>query len=76
MTAPQHDRAEVLLVCTAGGHLLQLWSLRQAWQDRLSRLNEERDRELQVIEERYRDPRPHRFPVAVVFVVPTREAVR
>lgn len=24
-------RAEVLLVCTSGGHLLQLWSLREAW---------------------------------------------
>jgi UDP-N-acetylglucosamine:LPS N-acetylglucosamine transferase len=22
---------DVLLVCTAGGHLMQLWSLRQAW---------------------------------------------
>jgi beta-1,4-N-acetylglucosaminyltransferase len=25
------DRADVLLVCTAGGHLMQLWSLRDAW---------------------------------------------
>ncbi len=25
------DRADVLLVCTGGGHLLQLWSLRAAW---------------------------------------------
>jgi beta-1,4-N-acetylglucosaminyltransferase len=24
---------DVLLVCTAGGHLLQLWSLRDAWED-------------------------------------------
>jgi len=24
---------EVLLVCTAGGHLLQLWSLRESWRD-------------------------------------------
>ena len=26
-----HRPAEVLLVCTGGGHLLQLWSLRAAW---------------------------------------------
>jgi beta-1,4-N-acetylglucosaminyltransferase len=25
------SRADVLLVCSAGGHLLQLWSLRGAW---------------------------------------------
>ena len=25
-------RVEVLLVCTGGGHLLQLWSLRDAWE--------------------------------------------
>jgi beta-1,4-N-acetylglucosaminyltransferase len=25
------DAVEVLLVCTGGGHLLQLWSLREAW---------------------------------------------
>jgi beta-1,4-N-acetylglucosaminyltransferase len=24
-------KADVLLVCTGGGHLLQLWSLREAW---------------------------------------------
>jgi UDP-N-acetylglucosamine:LPS N-acetylglucosamine transferase len=27
-------RVDVLLVCTAGGHLLQLWSLRDAWSGR------------------------------------------
>jgi beta-1,4-N-acetylglucosaminyltransferase len=27
------DSVEVLLVCTGGGHLLQLWSLRAAWPD-------------------------------------------
>lgn len=26
-----HRPAKVLLVCTGGGHLLQLWSLRSAW---------------------------------------------
>jgi UDP-N-acetylglucosamine:LPS N-acetylglucosamine transferase len=25
------DQVDVLLVCTAGGHLLQLWSLRESW---------------------------------------------
>jgi beta-1,4-N-acetylglucosaminyltransferase len=25
------ERVDVLLVCTSGGHLLQLWSLREAW---------------------------------------------
>ncbi|MET9064008.1 DISARM system SNF2-like helicase DrmD [Streptosporangium sandarakinum] len=49
---------------------------RRSWEDRLSRLAEERDRELAAIAARYADPRPHRFPVAVVFVVPRREAVR
>jgi hypothetical protein len=36
----------------------------------------ERDRELEAVAARYRDPQPHRFPVAVVFVVPKREATR
>jgi hypothetical protein len=47
---------------------------RQSWKDRLDRLAEERDRELEVIAARYRDPRPHRFPVALIFVVPRHEA--
>ncbi|MET8154856.1 DISARM system SNF2-like helicase DrmD [Sphaerisporangium sp. NPDC005289] len=49
---------------------------RRSWEERLSHLAEERDRELKVIAARYRDPQPHRFPVAVVFVVPRREATR
>ncbi|MFB9676061.1 DISARM system SNF2-like helicase DrmD [Streptosporangium vulgare] len=49
---------------------------RRSWEDRLSRLAEERDRELETIASRYRAPQPHRFPVAVVFVVPKREATR
>ncbi|MEV0419145.1 DISARM system SNF2-like helicase DrmD [Streptosporangium canum] len=49
---------------------------RRSWEERLSRLAEERDRELAVIAARYRAPQPHRFPVAVVFVVPKREATR
>jgi beta-1,4-N-acetylglucosaminyltransferase len=27
----RNGRVDVLLVCTAGGHLMQLWSLREAW---------------------------------------------
>jgi len=34
MSETTTDRVEVLLVCTAGGHLLQLWSLREAWAGR------------------------------------------
>lgn len=32
MTAPRGE-VDALLVCTAGGHLLQLWTLRDAWSD-------------------------------------------
>jgi len=49
---------------------------RQSWEERLAGLAAERDREVAAVEARYRDPKPHRFPVAVVFVVPKREAIR
>ncbi|MGH3993887.1 MAG: hypothetical protein ACRDSN_15680, partial [Pseudonocardiaceae bacterium] len=49
---------------------------RQAWEVRLATLATERDRELEAIAARYRQQEPHRFPVAVVFVVPKREATR
>ena len=49
---------------------------RQSWQDRLTRLEADRDRELERVGNRYRDVRHHSFPVAVIFVVPRREAVR
>jgi hypothetical protein len=49
---------------------------RQMWQQRLDNLANERDRELQAITARYSQQQPHRFPVAVVFVVPRREATR
>ena len=31
MSAGAERPVDVLLVCTAGGHLMQLWSLREAW---------------------------------------------
>ncbi|GEL18375.1 helicase SNF2 family protein [Pseudonocardia asaccharolytica DSM 44247 = NBRC 16224] len=49
---------------------------RRSWSERLARLDEERERELAAVAARYADAAPHRFPVAVVFVVPRREAVR
>lgn len=49
---------------------------RRSWSERLTRLDEERERELAAVAARYADPQPHRFPVAVVFVVPKREATR
>jgi hypothetical protein len=49
---------------------------RKSWEDRLLALEAERDRELEAVAARYRDPKDHSFPVAVVFVVPKREATR
>lgn len=49
---------------------------RRNWSERLAALDVERERELAAVAARYADPQPHRFPVAVVFVVPRREAVR
>ncbi len=56
--------------------LAQYRRARHSWSDRLDRLAEERDRELAAVAARYADPQPHRVPVAVVFVVPKREATR
>jgi superfamily II DNA or RNA helicase len=49
---------------------------RRAWADKLAGVELQKKRELEVIAARYAAPTPHRFPVALVFVVPTREAVR
>ncbi|MFR9756778.1 DISARM system SNF2-like helicase DrmD [Streptomyces sp. TR06-5] len=49
---------------------------RLRWQHRREQLPAERARELAAIAARYRDPRPHLFPVAVVFVIPAKEARR
>ncbi|RSM46225.1 helicase [Actinoplanes sp. ATCC 53533] len=45
-------------------------------EERLTSLTEERHRELDAVDARYREPKAHSFPVAVVFVVPKREATR
>ena len=49
---------------------------RRSWAERLDELPRDRERELAAVARRYADPQPHRFPVAVVFVVPRGEAVR
>lgn len=49
---------------------------RRGWQERLDALAAERDRELAAIADRYRSQEAHRFPVAVVAVIPRREATR
>ncbi|RFU39424.1 helicase [Actinomadura logoneensis] len=48
---------------------------RRSWEHRLRRLADERDLELQQIAARYAAPQSHSFPVAVIFVVPQREAL-
>ncbi|MGH3567423.1 MAG: hypothetical protein ACRDRH_15590 [Pseudonocardia sp.] len=47
---------------------------RRSWADRRTRLDVEREREPAAVTARYAGLQPHRFPVAVVFVVPRREA--
>ncbi|MDX2817728.1 DISARM system SNF2-like helicase DrmD [Streptomyces sp. PA03-5A] len=49
---------------------------RDRWQQRLENLPAERERELARIAARYREPRAHLFPAAVVFVIPAKEARR
>ncbi|MFC5947040.1 DISARM system SNF2-like helicase DrmD [Pseudonocardia lutea] len=49
---------------------------RRSWADKLAGIELQKKRELEVIADRYAEPTPHVFPVAVVFVVPRREAVR
>ena len=52
----------------------QLTDDRKRWRARLDGLEDERQRELAAIAARYRDPQDHLFPVAVVFVIPAKEA--
>jgi hypothetical protein len=49
---------------------------RENWQVRLDELVAKRDRELAKIASRYTEITRHSFPVAVIFAVPRREAVR
>ncbi|MEV7383530.1 DISARM system SNF2-like helicase DrmD [Streptomyces lydicus] len=49
---------------------------RDNWDRRLKALESEKERELALIAARYAQPKPLLFPVAVVFVVPRREAVK
>ncbi|MFI7492687.1 DISARM system SNF2-like helicase DrmD [Micromonospora echinaurantiaca] len=68
--------AQLVAMSKSKEELAQYRKDRQSWEERLSALEAERDRELAAVAARYRDPKPHRFPVAVVFVVPKREATR
>ncbi|MFJ2233881.1 DISARM system SNF2-like helicase DrmD [Streptomyces sp. NPDC087859] len=49
---------------------------RENWEKRLDALESEKEREFASIAARYAQPKPLLFPVAVVFVVPRREAVK
>ncbi|GAA0913371.1 helicase SNF2 family protein [Virgisporangium aurantiacum] len=56
--------------------LTQARNDRRSWEERLARLESDRQRELGRIDARYANPTAHLFPVAVICVVPQREAVR
>jgi superfamily II DNA or RNA helicase len=49
---------------------------RENWDKRLRELTSKRDAELARVESRYANQADHSFPVAVIFAVPKREAVR
>jgi len=49
---------------------------RRSWQERLHHLERDRARQLARVDARYAEPTWHLFPVAIVCVVPEREAVR
>ena len=49
---------------------------RENWQTKLDDLAAKRDRELARVTTRYAEITPHSFPVAVIFAVPYREAIR
>ncbi|GAA2522623.1 DISARM system SNF2-like helicase DrmD [Pilimelia columellifera] len=49
---------------------------RHSWEERLAHLDTDRQRELLRVDARYADLTPHLFPVAVVCLIPEREAVR
>ncbi|GAA0909936.1 DISARM system SNF2-like helicase DrmD [Virgisporangium aurantiacum] len=70
------SREELHTLQKSREELAQFRRDREAWEERLRSLEAERDRELDIIAARYRDPKPHRFPVAVIFVVPKAEATR
>jgi superfamily II DNA or RNA helicase len=58
------------------GELKQYQRDRENWEKKLRTLDAERDRELARVASRYSSITPHSFPVAVIFVVPRREAAR
>jgi hypothetical protein len=70
------DDGQLALELRDSRELAQARRDRHSWEERLRGLDEVRERELALVDARYRDPTPHLFPVAVVFVVPNREAAR
>ncbi|MGR6320070.1 DISARM system SNF2-like helicase DrmD [Micromonospora soli] len=70
------SRGELEAMSKSKEELAQYRKDRESWRERLAALKAERDRELAAVAARYRDPKDHSFPVAVVFVVPKREATR
>ncbi|MFI5802211.1 DISARM system SNF2-like helicase DrmD [Streptomyces sp. NPDC051561] len=70
---PAHEEGQLELVFEEA---TQQRRDRENWEKRLTALESEREREFASIAARYADPKPLLFPVAVVFVVPRREAVK
>ncbi len=79
MWARADRQARLLVEARRQEEVAQFRRDRVSWEQRLAGIAAERDRELAAFAASYRDRQPHQFPVvvvAVVFVVPKREATR
>ncbi|GAA2746295.1 DISARM system SNF2-like helicase DrmD [Kitasatospora cinereorecta] len=70
------DGADMLFVTPDPREAAQRDRDRRSWQERLDRLEEDKERALAAITARYAEPASFLFPAAVLFVIPQREARR
>lgn len=75
-SSAEQDEASEQMLWTAEAELAQARRDRESWGSRLAKLDAAKKREISVVGDRYREITPHLFPIAVVCVIPRKEAVR